>query len=115
MEDFLNDHIPKPANKKETYIKESDTYGKHLESKVHLVTINRRLYLGQIEESSILFMPKRDNRGIKEMAIDVAPSIVSLWVVGLSVLYTYPRSVKMFRFMFPNVRSFVAIHIVRAR
>ena len=69
--------------------------------------------MGQIEESSILFMPKRDSRGVKEMVVDVAPSVVSLWVVGLSVLYTYPRSVKMFRFMLPNVRSFVAIHVVR--
>jgi len=33
MEDFLDDHVPKLGNAKESYVKERDTYGKHLESK----------------------------------------------------------------------------------
>jgi hypothetical protein len=80
-------------------------------------TLNRRLYLGQIEESQLLFMPKRTNRTWKETAIDLVPSIVlytqaSIWLFGISVTYTYPVCIRIFRYLFPNVRSFFLIHAV---
>lgn len=71
------------------------------------------MYLGEIAESSILFIPKRDRRGVKEMMLDLMPSVLSLWIVGISVLYTYPRSVRAFRYVLPNVKSFAIIHAVR--
>ena len=60
MDEFLEAHIKR--TRPNTYLLENDTYGKHLESKSYLATINRRLYLGQIEESQILFIPNRKNR-----------------------------------------------------
>lgn len=115
MEDLLRSHVKKPSN--EIYIQENDTYGQHLQSKLHSATLNRRLYLGQIEESQLLFMPKRTNRTWKETAIDLVPSIVfftqaSLWLFGISVTYTYPVCIRIFRYLFPNVRSFFLIHAV---
>jgi hypothetical protein len=112
MDDFILDHIPKSKSSPETYIQERDTYGKHLQSKKNSATINRRIYLGSIDESSLLFIPPRSNRSYKELAIDMFPSVVSLWLFGLSVLYTYPRCVSLYRHVFPNSNSFIMIHLV---
>lgn len=111
MDEFLEDHVKR--ERPSTYILENDTYGKHLESIVYVAVVNRRLYLGQIEESSLLFIPKRQSRNWKESFVDLAPSVVSFWFVGFSVLYTYPRSVKWFKKLFPNTKSFILTHIVR--
>jgi hypothetical protein len=113
MDEFLEDHIKR--NRPDTYVSENNTYGKHLESNLHTAVINRRMYLGQIEESQILFIPKRENRTWKETGIDILPSIVSLWFIGLSVLYTYPRSIKVFRYFFPNTKSFILTHLVQIK
>mmetsp|Transcript_7341 Transcript_7341/g.10850 ORF Transcript_7341/g.10850 Transcript_7341/m.10850 type:complete len:147 (+) Transcript_7341:13-453(+) len=103
MDEFLESHIKR---EKESYAGEADTYGKHLET-----TLKRRLYLGQIEESQLLFMPKRSQRDWKTTLQDLVPGIASLWLFGISVTYTYPRAIKTFRYLFPSVRSFVLIHL----
>lgn len=103
MDEFLESHIERDQV---SYLGENDTYGKHLER-----TVNRRLYLGQLEESQILFLPKRVERDWRDTMHDLVPGVLSLWLFGFSLLYTYPRAIRLFKFAFPNVRSFILIHI----
>ncbi|CAG9311595.1 unnamed protein product [Blepharisma stoltei] len=104
MDEFLEDHMKRA--RPDTYLSENNTYGKHLE-----VTLNRRLYLGQIEESRILFVPKQKNYSWSSYLFTLVPTIASLWAFGISLTYTYPRCIRAFRYLFPNVKSFFLIHL----
>lgn len=84
------------------------------------MTLNRRLYLGAFDKSELLFIPKREQRTWKTLALDFLPGLVTamqatLWFWGLSLTLTYPLCIKTFRRIFPQVRSFVLIHLVQAR
>jgi hypothetical protein len=103
----MADHMPTRA---EAFVSEKDTYARHLDSNPYSATLKRRLYLGAVDEASILFMPNRD-RNWRETMIDLTPSILSLWFFGVSLTYTYPRCVRLFKWSFPRVHSFTLLHL----
>lgn len=40
------------------------------------MTLNRRLYLGAFDKSELLFIPKREQRTWKTLALDFLPGLV---------------------------------------
>ncbi|MEE4248582.1 MAG: hypothetical protein V2I33_24655 [Kangiellaceae bacterium] len=104
MEDFLTRHMPKAEESASA--ENFDTYSSHMET-----TINRRKYLGSRTPGHILWAPQRDTYTFRDIARDLAPTVISAWCFGLSLTITYPLCVKTFRRVFPGVNSFILTHL----